>query len=205
MTSVTGERREGNGRLGREPYDLAAVLDVATAAFNEFGYEATSMGVLAERLGTSKAAIYYHVTSKSDLLRLALDRALGALEQVLEHEGAKVGAADVRLRFVLEESVHVLVNDLACVTLLLRLRGNSQVERDALERRRRFDRSVANLVDEARADGALRVDIDARTITRLLFGMINSIVEWYKPGGALTPDQLAEDIISVAFDGLRAR
>jgi hypothetical protein len=32
--------------------------------------------------------------------------------------------------------------------------------------------------------------------------MINSIVEWYKPGGALTPDQLADDVITVAFDGL---
>lgn len=205
MTSATGERRTGrggNGRAGRDPYDLAAVLDIATAAFNEFGYEATSMGILAERLGTSKSAIYYHVTSKEDLLRLALDRALGELEQVLTQDGATTGAADSRLRFVLRGAVRVLVDDLPYVTLLLRLRGNSQLERDALERRRQFDHSVANLVDEARADGTLRADIDARTTTRLLFGMINSIVEWYKPGGPITPDQLADDVISVAFDGL---
>ena len=100
MTSATGERRGGNGRAGRDPYDLAAVLDIATAAFNEFGYEATSMGTLAERLGTSKSAIYYHVTSKEDLLRLALDRALGELEQVLEQEGATTGPADSDSAFV---------------------------------------------------------------------------------------------------------
>ena len=202
MTSATGERRGGNGRAGRDPYDLAAVLDIATAAFNEFGYEATSMGTLAERLGTSKSAIYYHVTSKEDLLRLALDRALGELEQVLEQEGATTGAADSRLRFVLRGAVRVLVADLPYVTLLLRLRGNSEVERSALERRRQFDHSVAGLVDEARAEGTLRADVDARTTTRLLFGMINSIVEWYKPGGPITPDQLADDVITVAFDGI---
>jgi AcrR family transcriptional regulator len=202
MTSATGERRGGNGRAGRSPYDLAAVLDIATAAFNEFGYEATSMGTLAERLGTSKSAIYYHVTGKEDLLRLALDRALGELEQVLSQEGAIVGPADARLRFVLRGAVRVLVDDLPYVTLLLRLRGNSEVERSALARRREFDHAVAELVDEARAEGTLRADVDARTITRLLFGMINSIVEWYKPDGALTPDQLADDVITVAFDGL---
>ena len=202
MTSATGERRGGNGRAGRDPYDLAAVLDIATAAFNEFGYEATSMGVLAERLGTSKSAIYYHVTSKEDLLRLALDRALGELERVLELAGATEGPADSRLRFVVRGAVRVLVDDLPYVTLLLRLRGNSEVERDALERRRSFNHAVANLVDEARAEGTLRADIDAGTATRLLFGMINSIVEWYRPGGPLTPDQLADDVISVAFDGV---
>lgn len=202
MTRATGERRGGNGRAGREPYDLATVLDIATAAFNEFGYEATSMGTLAERLGTSKSAIYYHVTSKEDLLRLALDRALSELEQVLTLEGATHGPADSRLRFVLRGAVGVLVNDLPYVTLLLRLRGNSEVERNALERRRQFDHLVATLVDEARADGMLRADVDARTTTRLLFGMINSIVEWYKPGGAISPEHLADDVIIVAFDGL---
>ena len=202
MTSTTGERRGGNGRAGRNPYDLAAVLDIAVVAFNEFGYEATSMGTLAERLGTSKSAIYYHVTSKEDLLRLALDRAMGQLERVLTLDGAVVGHPHDRLRFVLRGAVGVLCHDLPYVTLLLRLRGNSEVERDALERRRQFDHSVATLVEEARNDGSLRADVDARTTTRLLFGMINSIVEWYRPGGAITADELADDVITVAFDGL---
>lgn len=202
MTSATSERKGGNGRAGRDPYDLAAVLDIAVAAFNEYGYEATSMGILATRLGTSKSAIYYHVTGKEDLLRLALDRALGQLEAVLTEPGATTGPADDRLRFVLRGAVRVLVADLPYVTLLLRLRGNTEVERQALERRREFDHVVAGLVDDARDEGTLRADVDARTTTRLLFGMINSIVEWYRPGGSITPDQLADDVITVAFDGL---
>jgi hypothetical protein len=103
---------------------------------------------------------------------------------------------------VLRGAVDVLVKDLPYVTLLLRLRGNTDVERQALARRRDFDRAVAELVDKAREDGTLRADIDARTTTRLLFGMINSIVEWYRPGGPITPERLADDVISVAFDGL---
>jgi AcrR family transcriptional regulator len=197
--------RGGNGRNGRAPYDLAAVLEIAVAAFNEYGYDATSMGILAERLGTSKSAIYYHVAGKEDLLRLALERAIGRLELVLTEPAATDGSAADRLEAVLRGAVRVLVDDLPFVTLLLRLRGNSEVEKDALERRRRFDHAVATLVDEARADGSIRADIESRTTTRLLFGMINSIVEWYRPGGQLTPEQLADDVMTVAFDGLRVR
>jgi AcrR family transcriptional regulator len=202
MADALPARSAGNGRAGREAYDLASVLDIAVAAFNDHGYEATSMEMLAQRLGTSKSAVYYHVSGKEDILRLALDRALSELELVLTKEKATKGPAEDRLRFVLRGAVEVLVKDLPYVTLLLRLRGNTEVERRALERRRGFTHAVADLVDEARDDGAMRADIDARTTTRLLFGMINSIVEWYRPDGPITPDRLADDVISVAFDGL---
>jgi AcrR family transcriptional regulator len=202
MADALPARSAGNGRAGREAYDLASVLDIAVAAFNDHGYEATSMEMLAQRLGTSKSAVYYHVSGKEDILRLALDRALSELELVLTKEKATKGPAEDRLRFVLRGAVEVLVKDLPYVTLLLRLRGNTEVERHALERRRGFTHAVADLVDEARDDGAMRADIDARTTTRLLFGMINSIVEWYRPDGPITPDRLADDVISVAFDGL---
>lgn len=36
---------------------------------------------------------------------------------------------------------------------------------------------------EAQSEGALRADMDASVVARLVFGMINSIVEWYRPGG----------------------
>jgi len=196
-------RRGGNGRAGRVAYDLDAVLAVAVRAFNERGYDATSMGELAERLGTSKSAIYYHVSGKQELLRLALERALGNLERLLEEPDADAAALE-RLERVIRGAVRVLVDELPFVTLLLRLRGNTEIEREALARRREFDHAVARLVEEAVADGALRSDVDARTATRLLFGMVNSLVEWYRPGGGLTADQLADAVVAMAFEGLRA-
>ncbi len=89
---------------------------------------------------------------------------------------------------MLRQTIAVLVDRLPpFVTLLLRLRGNTEIERDALERRRAFDHKVAELIAAAREDGSLRQDIDPRTVTRLLFGTINSIVEWYKPGARCPP------------------
>ncbi|HWU45505.1 MAG TPA: TetR/AcrR family transcriptional regulator [Humibacter sp.] len=197
MTHTTTPKR------GRPGYDQRGILEVAVAAFNEFGYDATSIGVLAERLGLSKSAIYHHVASKDELLRLALDEALNGLEGVLREPGGHDGSAAERLAHVLRGAVHVLIDRLPYVTLLLRVRGNTEVERAALARRRAFDRAVTALVVEARDEGSLRADIDARIVTRLLFGMINSIVEWYRPGGAEDADQLADDVLAVALDGLR--
>ena len=178
-TGTTETPSTAGTKRGRPGYDQQSVLRIAVDVFNRHGYDATSMGILAENLGISKSAIYHHVPSKGDLLKLALDHALGGLEAILEQPEAASGAADARLEFVLRQTVAVLVDRLPFVTLLLRLRGNTEIERDALERRRTFDHKVAGLISAARDEGSLRADIDPRTFSRLLFGMINSIVEWY--------------------------
>jgi AcrR family transcriptional regulator len=198
-------------RRGRPGYDQQGILAVAIAAFNEYGYDATSIGMLAERLGLSKSAIYHHFGSKGEMLDLALDAALSGLEAVVEDPlpasatpRGEPSAAD-RLEHVLRGAVLVLVDQLPAVTLLLRVRGNTEVERDALLRRRAFDRRITALVSEAQAEGALRADIDASVVARLVFGMINSIVEWYRPGGQEGADRLADDVVAIALDGLRRR
>ncbi|MFB8189843.1 TetR/AcrR family transcriptional regulator [Microbacterium sp. NPDC055988] len=197
-------------RRGRPGYDQQGILAVAVAAFNEHGYDATSIGKLAERLGLSKSAIYHHFGSKDEMLDLALDAALSGLEAVVDdplpatvdREGSHAVA---RLEHVLRGAVHVLVDQLPAVTLLLRVRGNTDVERRALTRRRAFDRRITALVTEAQAEGTLRADIDASVVARLAFGMINSIVEWYRPGGREDADRLADDVVAIALDGLRRR
>lgn len=191
-------------KRGRPGNSRQVVLDAAVAAFIEHGYDATSMGLLSSRLGLSKAAIYHHFPAKVELLRAALDEALGGLEGVLREDGATRGNAEQRLAFVMSGAVHVLIAKLPYVTLLLRVRGNSEVERDALARRREFDRAVTALVIEARNEGSVRSDIDPSVVTRLIFGMINSIVEWYRPEGPESADQLASDVLAVALEGLSA-
>lgn len=196
---------DGGERRGRPGYDRAGILAVAVEAFNEHGYEATSIAMLAARLGLAKSALYHHFVSKEAILQAALDAALGGLEAVLDESASQIGEPADRLAFVLRSAVHVLAERLPEVTLLLRVRGNTEVERAALLRRRAFDKAMQELVREAQQAGQVRADIDARVVERLLFGMINSMVEWYRPGGAETPDGLASDVLGVALDGLRVR
>jgi len=193
------------GRRGRPGHSVDSLLAVAVAVFNERGYEATSMEDVAARLGVTKSAIYHHVPSKVELLRLALDRALDALYAVTDEPGATTGPAIDRLEHVVRGSIRVLAEELPFVTLLLRLRGNSEVERRALERRREFDRVVTGLVQAAVHEGDVRPDVGPAVISRLLFGTVNSLTEWYRPDGGLSPDALADTVVAVAFSGLRTR
>jgi AcrR family transcriptional regulator len=182
------------------------VLRTAVDLFNRKGYDATSIGDLARELGVTKPAIYHHFTSKEDLLRLALDDALDELTAAVSGavEDAEGTSAYDRLYGVVRRSVEVLVAHQPAVTLLLRVRGNTPVEVEALARRRWLDDRLAALVRAAIAEGALRDDLPPELVSRLLFGMVNSLVEWYRPEGTYDASAVADALAALAFDGLRA-
>lgn len=58
-------------------------MAVAAALFAERGYRATSMQEIADRVGITKAALYYHFAAKEDLLRELTAPVLDELEQAL--------------------------------------------------------------------------------------------------------------------------
>ena len=210
----------------RRRYDVDSLLAVAVAVFTERGYDGTSREDLARASGLSKSSLYHHIDSKEQLLRLALERAVEPLFAVTQEPAAVSGRAIERLEHVVRREVEVLAERLPYVTLLLRVHGNTEAERWALERRREFDRFVAGLVREAATDGDVRDDLDPAVVTRLLFGMINSLVEWYRPdpadqgtpgadrgqeparqGGSrhtrMAAADLAASVVRLSFDGLR--
>ncbi|WP_037911487.1 TetR/AcrR family transcriptional regulator [Actinacidiphila yeochonensis] len=207
----------------RDTYTPESLLAVAVQVFNERGYDGTSMEHLSQAAGISKSSIYHHVRGKEELLDRAVGRALAGLFGILDEPAAREGRAVERLEHVTRRTAEVLVEELPYVTLLLRVRGNTRTERTALERRREFDQRVADLLGQAVREGDLRADVDARLATRLLFGMINSVVEWYRPGprdgdgdgagpgqglgedghGPREGERVADAVVRLAFDGLR--
>jgi len=192
-------------RRGRPGHDLDSVLRGSVKVFNERGYDGTSMEDLSRELGITKSAIYHHVTGKEELLRLATDRALDGLFALLDDVAGLDVPAITRLEELARRSVLLLVAELPFVTLLLRVRGNTKTERQALVRRRSFDAAVADLVTQARNQGDLRPDVDPALVVRLLYGMINSVSEWYRPRAVGRPAELADIVVTVAFGGLRLK
>ncbi len=59
----------GPGPAASEPVDTRQrILDVALDLFTEQGFDGTSLRQIAEKLGVTKAALYYHFESKDDIL-----------------------------------------------------------------------------------------------------------------------------------------
>jgi AcrR family transcriptional regulator len=205
-SAVPPPRRRSRGAAGarRPVYDAASLLAVAVREFNARGYDATSMEDLSRAAGITKSSFYHHVSGKEELLRAALQRALDGLFAILDERHAAVGRPVERLRYIVRRQVEVLEQELPYVTLLLRLRGNTDTERWALERRRTFDAVIGELVGDAVAAGEMRADVDPGVAARLLSGTVNSVAEWYRPGRADVA-ALPEDVVRSVFDGLVAR
>lgn len=179
-------------------------MKAAFSLFRERGYEATSVAMIAERVGITKGAIYHHVPGKEAILAQGMNRALGALFAVLEEPDAVAGTRSPleRFRFILRRSVEVELEHLDEVTVLLRLRGNTPTEREVLAKRRAFDRAVTGVIEQAIANGQMRQDIDLAVMTRLIFGMVNWLTEWYRPDGPIGTGQMIEAVIGFVMAGV---
>lgn len=177
------------------------LLETAVGEFIARGYDATSMEDLSRAAGITKSSFYHHFAGKEALLRAALERAVDGLFGVLELPTARDGSPVQRLRVIITEQVRVLMTELPYVTLLLRVRGNTETERWALERRRAFDAAITRLVRDAVDAGEVRADVDPALAAKLLSGLVNSIVEWYRPGRPGTAT-LPEDVVQAALTGI---
>lgn len=192
-------------RAARPTYTLDTLLDVAVQVFTERGYDGASFQHLSKASGLSRSSIYHHVESKEELLRLGLARALEPLLASTTEPGATTGPAIDRLTYLIRRNIEILIERLPYVTLLLNAHGNTESERWALQQRREYDQIVAGVVGDAITEGTVRADLDARVTARLVFGMINSVREWYRPTLKLKSADLADQVTTLLLDGIRAR
>jgi hypothetical protein len=106
------------------------------------------------------------------------------------------------LRHIIGRAVEVQATHLREVTLLLRLRGNGDVERQGLQRRRELDNRFADLIRRAQKEHSVRRDVAPVILTRLVFGMVNSLTEWYRPDGPVSAQDMADTVLTVLFEGV---
>lgn len=189
-------------RRGRPGYDRQTLVDLCVKVFNRHGYDATSMGMLATELGISKSAIYHHVKTKEDILQSALTEALGGLEEIMETAESTAGPATNKIEALIVGAVRVLVEKQPSVTLLLRLRGNSEVETDALKRRRNLTNRLASLIATAQAEESVRDTVDPQTMARLIFGTINSLADWYQLEKSVNAKETGRILANLVFHGV---
>jgi len=192
-------------RKPRLQHDIDSLTNVALRVFAERGFDGASMDDVALKAGITKAAIYHHVSGKEALLERGLSRALQALFMVLDEPGAREGLAVQRVRFIVKRVAELALTLSPELTVLVRVRGNSRTERHAIARRRAFDAIVTDLITQAQAAGDVDPALDAGLVIRLIFGMCNSLVEWYRPGGALRPEAIVSTVVQLAFEGTGSR
>jgi AcrR family transcriptional regulator len=62
----------------------ARIQQIAVELFTEHGYEGTSLREIAERLGVTKAALYYHFKSKEDIIQSLVEDYQGQMDGLID-------------------------------------------------------------------------------------------------------------------------
>ncbi len=179
----------------------AAITQAALDLFVARGFHGTSARDIADRAGTSVSHLYYYYPSKGHVLTSLILGIVGDLLAALEPVAAPSGASPPeRLRGIVE--AHVLFH--------LRRRGEAFIGRSELRSLRDEDRSaVIAQYDRVTAifRAAIRDGIAAGTFacpypseaTSALVTMCYGVANWYRPDGALGPQQIAERYAALAL------
>jgi AcrR family transcriptional regulator len=190
-------------RSERLPYTVDSLTDVAVNLFMARGYDATRMEHIANAANISKSSVYHHVTGKEDLLRRALDRALGTLWAVFDEPESRAGDPLTRLVHIMRQTMSAQVRLQPEMLLLLRIRGNTATEKWALDERAKFQERCTELVRAAQEQGQLRAGPDPALLVHLAFSMSNSVVEWFRPDGTWSHREVVDAVLEVMLDGTR--
>jgi AcrR family transcriptional regulator len=183
------------------------VLAVAARLFRLKGYRMTTTREIAAELGIQKASLYYHITSKEDVLYRI------CLESMGEHiEGLRVTMADGkdavgRLRAAVVGHMARLHSDSdRNAVALLELRALDPKRRTAVVKMRdEYEATLKGLIEEAQRAGVVRSDVDAKYLTLTLLSVINWTIFWLRPNGPLRPDQLADVLCDIYLQGAGAQ
>ena len=183
------------------------VLSAAARLFRTKGYGATTTREIAAELGIQKASLYYHITSKEDVLyRICL----GSMREHLDglHATIEEGNDAVsRLRGAVVGHMTRLHSDSdRNAVALLELRALDPKRRASVVRMRdEYESTLKGLIEEAQGAGDLRSDVDAKYLTLALLSVINWTIFWLRPNGRLTPEQLADLLSDIYLQGAGTR
>jgi AcrR family transcriptional regulator len=87
MASVNGM----SSRAMQAEQTRQQIVETAQRLFVERGYDATSLQLIADELGLTKAAVYYHFRVKSDLLHATMQPGIERIAAVVDEAAAMRG------------------------------------------------------------------------------------------------------------------
>lgn len=201
VQSSSKRSQESNTHDRRPRETERAFIAAATELFAEKGYNATSISDLAKELGLTTASLYYHVSGKQELLFRVLETGMADFLNQLEGIAAKNVDHREKLRLAVENHLDFVLTNPKAVKVFLRERRFLEAPYSSQYQVRvdRYDQLFSEIVQRAMdADAVPRED---PVLVRLaILGMINWVVEWYRPSGSLGKDEISATMTRLITD-----
>ena len=182
---------------------LAEVYRTAAQIILRKGYDATSINDIANALGMTKAGLYHYINGKKELLFDIMNFGLDELDAEVAEPAAAIADPSARLRFIIATHAQLVTRGQGAITILVdEITALSPAQNRMITRRKReyFD-SLRNVLNELKLAGKLQ-DVDTTAATFSLLGMISWLSRWFRQDGSLTQEQVAEQIVKIALNGL---
>ncbi len=201
---AAGTSRYGAGSSAQET--RALILHHAARLLRENGYAAVSLRQIAADVNIKAGSIYYHFSSKEEILFHVLEEGLRQIVREVDRAVADLPPDTPfreRLRVVVRSHLHGLLQVGEFPSANIRIYGQvpEEVRRRHYVARRAFadwwDRFFAQAVQE----GALRADLNISVVRVFVVAALNWTVEWYDPKRG-SFDALADQIYTIIADGL---
>lgn len=194
-------------KLAKSAISQKRVLDAAAKVFRDYGYAGTTMRVIAAEADLKAGSIYYHYKSKDELISAVLDLGIHAVldgvRSALQALPSDVGSRD-KIKAAIRAHLSAIIEN-GDYTLATR-RVFGQVPEAIREKNLRLRNSYATIWSDILAEAQKRGEFRAvanLTLARLfILGALNWTVEWFKPGGGRTIDDVAESFAALVLDGL---
>jgi AcrR family transcriptional regulator len=195
MTSeAMHEKVHGEGHeRGRET--RSRLRELALQLFAEQGYEQTSLREIAERLGVTKAALYYYYKSKEDIVRDLVEDYMTQLDQLIAWGKDQPRSAETRAEIV-RRYLDIIVNGTAVFRLLHQNQAAVSSLAAAKERGELFRERIDALIGLLTKPGAAMHD-EIRAASCL---MSISFCSMHYQDRAASPAELKAAVLDVAME-----
>jgi len=182
---------------------LAEIYRTAAQIILRKGYDATSINDIANALGMTKAGLYHYINGKKELLFDIMNFGLDELDEEVATPAGEIAEPTERLRFIIASHAQLVTRGQGAITILVdEITALTPAQNRIITRRKReyFNR-LRELLNTLKAEGKLQ-DVDTTVATFSLLGMISWLSRWFRQNGALTQEQVAEQITKIALNGL---
>lgn len=181
------------------------LLELAATLFAERGMRATTVRDIADAAGILSGSLYHHFDSKEsmvdEILRGFLDELFDSYHKIVAEglgpretlEGLVVASFEAIDR---SHSAVAIYQDEA-----KHLVGTERFEY-ITERNSEFRELWNGVVERGIADGSFRPDVDVELVYRFMRDTVWVAVRWYRPGGKLTAEAVAQQYLAIVLDGL---
>lgn len=176
----------------------------ALEIMKKHGFNGLTMRLLAKEIGIEAPSIYNHIASKDELLEsVCFDLAAKFESAVFEVNDIYFNASE-KLEMLVKLHVQILCEDLNASSVFMHDWRYLKAERSSefIQKRNNYENQIREIIQLGVKEGQFN-DVDTRFATLTLLSALNSVVEWYKPSGTLTPEQVALQLNQFVQTGLR--